>query len=689
MTASRLLLILAPQNEAKGPLDALEDAARALGDVLQHDELGHCSPALADGIALLYGADVTQARIEATVRAAARRAGEAGATLVLVFLGHGMAPPGRPELYLMGADAQPEVLSTAVNVGQLIVQAAEHPGVNGVIGLIDTCHAAGAVPDVKALVAGVRGGRTRVSLLMASGAEQEAFDLVFSRQLAELLRRGIPGAGKQASVSAVREKLRHTVIGQDVVSTEHDGDHLAVQGLWLAHNPCHAGTDRPGPGALGAEDLKAALETVGPTVAWPVPWSLTELDRVRHDIQTIKETGTGIGPVALLHRAVHVVDGLRICLATHSFLTSWAGSKLTTQRLRQALPALPADVYALMPDTTGTALLTDLLELLVLRAPRFGDSRTALLTKFVTALGADAGLDLSAAEVTAWAHACGARIELNDAQEDLARGMAAQRLRLVVSLHATVADDWPESLSLWLLDGRAVCERAEVACAPTQAAIEAKLGEAVAWGRRHARLRQAPLKHVDVAVPTALVLRWKPEETDFGVRLGVNHDVVVRWSMRLNPPAHLWWINDHARAGLEKMNTCAAGAPVDWLAEHDASQPQDLGERLRAGRYTRAVAFAQRPAHLKQLMELLLAYVPVVLWPEPNHHFSPTEQSLLDLFWDHLPAQLAEAYRRRWQGDCAAPSDRLADLRSVWHDLEWLDFCSWFDSHVAVHGSVS
>ncbi|GAA2931271.1 MULTISPECIES: vWA-MoxR associated conflict system protein [Streptomyces] len=689
MTASRMLLIVAPQNAAKGSLDALEDAARALGEVLQHDELGHCAPALADRGVLLYGTDITQVRIEAAVRAATRRAGEVGATLVLAFLGHGMAPPGRPELYLMGSDAQPEMMSTAVNVGQLIVQAAEHPGVNGVIGLVDTCHAAGAVPDVKALVAGVRGGRTRVSLLMASGAEQEAFDLTFSRQLAELLRRGIPDAGRQASVSALREKLRHMITGQDVVSTEHDGDHLAVQGLWLAHNACYAGSDRPGPGALGAEDLKAALETVGPSVAWPEPWSLTELDRLRHDIQTIKETGTGIGPMALLHRAVHVVDGLRICLATQSFLTSWAGRQLTTQRLRRALPALAADVYALVPGTTGTALLTDLLELLVLRAPRLGDSRTALLTKFVAALGADAGLDLSASEVTAWADACGARIELNDAQEDLARGMAAQRLRLVVSLHATVADDWPESLSLWLLDGGTVCERAEVACVPTQAAIEAKLGEAMRWARRHARLRQAPLKHVDVAVPTALILRWKPEETDFGVRLGVNHDVVVRWSMRLNPPAHLWWINDHARAGLEKMSDCAAGAPVDWLAEHDASQPQDLAERLRAGRYTRAVAFAQRPAHLRQVMELLLAYVPVVLWPDSNHRLSLNEQSLLDLFWDHLPTQLAEAYRQRWQGGCAAPSDRLADLRSVWHDLEWLDFCSWFDSHDAVHGSVT
>ncbi|MFD5013752.1 vWA-MoxR associated conflict system protein [Streptomyces chartreusis] len=688
MTAPRLLLILAPQNMAMGHLDELQGAARALSEVLQHDDLGHCSPALADGAVLLYGTAITQARIEKAVRAAAQRAGDTGATLVLAFLGHGMAPRGHSELYVMGADAQPDVLSTAVNVGHLLVQAAEQPGVNGVIGLVDTCHAAGAVPDIKALVAGVRGGRTRVSLLMASGAEQQARDLVFSRQLAELLRKGIPDAGAHTGVSALKEKLRHTVIGQDIISWEHDGDHFAMQELWLSHNARHAGADRPGPGTLGAADLRSVLESVGPAVAWPQPWSLHELDRVRHEIQTIKETGTGIGPAALVHRALHVVDGLRTCLITQSFLTSWIGSELTTPRLRKALPTLPSDVYALMPDTSGTALLTDLLELLVLRAPRVGESRTVLLTSFVAALGADAGLDLAAPEITAWADGCGARIELNDAQNELSRGQAERRLRLIVSLHATVADDWPESLSLWLLDGGKVCERAEVACAPTQAAAEAKLGEAIAWARRHARLRQAPLKQVDVAVPTSLLVRWKPEETDFGVRLGVNHDVVVRWSMRLNPPAHLWWINDHARAGLERMHTCAAKAPIDWLSEHDATQPQDLGDRLRNGRYTRAVAFSHRPAHLKQLMELVLAYVPVVLWPDTNRHFSPVEQALLDMFWDRLPTELAEAYRRRWQDSAPAPSDRLADLRSVWHDLEWLDFCSWFDSDSAVYGSV-
>lgn len=689
MTDSRLLLVVAPQNTVVGYLDELEGAARALAEVLQQNDLGRCLPAPAGGVALLYGTEVTQVRIEAAVRAAARRAGDVGATLVLAFLGHGMAPPGRSELYVMGADTKPDVLSTAVNVGHLIIEAADQPGVNGVIGLVDTCHAAGAVPDVKALVAGVRGGRTRVSLLMASGADQKAYDLVFSRQLTELLRQGLSGAGKHMGVSALREALRHVVTGQDVVSLEHDGDHFAVDELWLSHNPRLVGADRPGPGKFGNEDLRLALEAVGPAVTWPEPWTLHELDRVRHEIQRIKETGTGIGPAALVQRAVHIVDGLRICLVSRSFLASWMGSKLTTQRLRKALPAMPADAHALVPHTTGTALLTDLLELLVLRAPRVGDSRTALLTSFVAALGADAGLDLSAPEVATWADVCGAQIELNDTQENLSRGQAERRLRLVVSLHATVADDWPESLDLWLLDDGAVCERAEIACAPTQAAVEAKVGEAVAWARKHARQRRAPLKtrgrrRPHFAAPSLEARRNR-------LRRASGRELRRGGALEHAPePTCSPMVDQRSRSGGPGADEQLRDQGSRRLAGRTGHGPTAGLRRPVAGWQVHACRGVRAPAaHLKQLMELLLAYVPVVLWPDTNNDFSSAEQTLLDMFWDRLPTELAEAYRQRWQGGSAAPSDRLADLRSVWHDLEWLDFCSWFDSRDVVNGSVS
>lgn len=688
MTASRFLLIVAPQNSAMGVLDELEGAAGTLSDALLRDGLGDCSPSLEGESALLYGTSLTQTDIEAAVRSAARRAGDVGATLVLGFLGHGMAPGGNSALFLMAGDSEPGVLSTSVNVGDLLVQAAQEPGVNGVIGLVDTCHAAGAVPDIKALVSGVRGGRTRVSLLMSSGARQEAYDLVFSRRLTELLRQGLPSEGKYVGVSAFKQALRHIVTGQDIACLEHDGDHFATEGLWLSRNASHREADLPGPGALGAEDLRSALEAARIVTAWPTSWTPHELDRLRVEICQIKESRSANGPDPLLHRALHVVDSLRTCLTTLSFLTSWMGGKLTTQRLWKALPTLPTELYELVPDSVGTALLADLLELLTLRGPRVGESRTVLLTRFVAALGVDAGLDLADPEVTAWAESSGARIELNDACADLVSGLAARRLRLIISLHATVADDWPESLSLWLLDSGEVCDRAEIACMPIQTEVEAKLGEAVAWARQHARLRAAPLRQVDVAVPTSLLLRWKPEETDFGVRLGVNHDVVVRWSMRLNPPAHLWWINDHARSGLERMTAGTAKAPIDWLAEQETHQPQDLGYRLRAGTYTRAVALARRPSQLRQVMELLLAYVPIILWPDTDKYFSPEEQVLLDMFWDRLPVELAESYRRRWRNGSTSENDRLADLRSVWHDLEWLEFCSWFDGHEKAHGSI-
>lgn len=59
MSSPRLLLIVAPQNMAMGHLSALEDSAHALREVLQRDDLGHCSPAPSDGMALPYEADAT------------------------------------------------------------------------------------------------------------------------------------------------------------------------------------------------------------------------------------------------------------------------------------------------------------------------------------------------------------------------------------------------------------------------------------------------------------------------------------------------------------------------------------------------------------------------------------------------------------------------------------------------------
>ncbi|MEV0038359.1 hypothetical protein [Streptomyces sp. NPDC050804] len=733
MTGPRLLLVVAPQNSAMGTLTELENAARELSATLMAGGLGGCeaSPGTPLPLPLLYGPGLTQARIEAAVRAAIGRAGETGATLVLAFLGHGITPGSQPTLYLMAGDSRPDTLSTAVNVSELLVQAVEEPGVDGVIGIVDTCHAAGAVPDLKALGSGVRGGRTRLSLLMSSQTGQEAYDLAFSRRLDELLRRGLPGEGAFVGISAAKEALRRTVTGQDVVSLEHDGDHFAAEPLWLARNACHRDTEGPGP--VGAEELRGALDAAGLDGAWPAEWTLPAVgelrDRVRDRIRKDQEErggqgeqgAAGAGPRPPLVRALQVVDGLRICLVTHSFLTSWMGGALTTERLRRALPALPADTRRRLPESSGTELLRDLLESLILRVPRVGGSRTAPLARFVAALALDASLDLTAPEAVAWAESTGARIELNDAREELGRGVAARRMRLVIGLHATVADGWPESLGLWLLDGGQVCERTELPCVPAQNAVEAGLGEAIGWARRHARLRGSPLRQVDIAVPAGLLTRWKPEETDFGVRLGVHHDVVLRWSHRLNPPAHLWWINDHARSGLERMASRAAKtAPVDWLSERETGRPQELGDRLRSGAYTRALALGHRPAQLEQVMELLLAYAPIVVWPDGDGEFTAAERTVVDTFWDRLPAELAEAYRRRWRdgpgprgpedgpgdelhagsgggsggGLGSVPADpesgRLADLRTVWHDLEWLDFCAWLEGGPdPTHGSFS
>ena len=76
----------------------------------------------------------------------------------------------------MGKDSQIQVRLDAVNVQNLLLNAVDHPGVDGVIGVIDTCMAAGAVPPMGDVLAGCRGGRTRLALLLAAGVDQEAFE---------------------------------------------------------------------------------------------------------------------------------------------------------------------------------------------------------------------------------------------------------------------------------------------------------------------------------------------------------------------------------------------------------------------------------------------------------------------------------------------------------------------------------
>ena len=677
MKEPRHVLVVAPQCPELGALDGLEDTARSLHRRLTEPWSGGCEAGASPGPTLLCGQSVGQAEVEEAVRGAAREAARAGAVLVLALLGHGMSVG--TGLYFMTGTSRAESPTTGVDVASLLTQTLDTPGLAGVIALVDTCHAAGAIPDLKSLTTGIRHGAARLALLMASGAGQEAYDLRFTRSIVEVLARGVPDAGRYLRPAAVLASVRETdeLLGQNTAVVEFDGDHLATMRLWLARNPSHPEPCRTGSrlGPVGTESLADVLALLGRSDPAHRPFDPGELGELH-------QASAALPPVDRAW-ARGVLDGLRHAVPTVELLGSWPGSTLTTAHLRRALVTAGPFGAESLPATEGDELLRDAVEFLLLRAPVAGRSVTEPLAAFVAALALDTGVPADAPELTAWARSLGAGVALADAVARLHGRRKAMRLRLVVSLHAAVGDDWPESLDAWLLDGTEVRDHIVLKCIPSREDVERKLAKALKWAVGLTRGLDVRLRRVEIAAPVSLLLEWRPEETDFGLRLGVHHDVVLRWSDHIHPPEDRWWINERARACLEDMVKRADGAPVDWLDEPDTRHVPELEERLSLGAYSRAVALGHRPARLKDVMEQLLAYAPIVLWPTEDGQVPEQVRGCLDTHWDRLPAQFCEAYRGSWRS-AAQPSDgsgHLARLRAVWHDLEWLDFCRWFEQY--------
>jgi hypothetical protein len=145
MMSRRHLLVVASQCRNMRRLQRLDEAAHSLADAFLDATGGACDAALPDGRFLLSG-ELTSKEITEAIESAIRHASWREATLVLALLGHGFAAGSSTRLYFMGYDSQEQVGLDAVDVQSLLLKAVDHVGVNGVIGVIDTCMAAGAVP---------------------------------------------------------------------------------------------------------------------------------------------------------------------------------------------------------------------------------------------------------------------------------------------------------------------------------------------------------------------------------------------------------------------------------------------------------------------------------------------------------------------------------------------------------------
>ncbi|MGW6204400.1 vWA-MoxR associated conflict system protein [Streptomyces sp. NPDC055089] len=692
----RHALVIATQCPAANQtLSSLVARAEELHGLLTNPEVGGCLPSdPAGGLALRSGR-VSARQIGEGVESAALRADEAGAELVLAFLGHGQTPMGNSTLYYMAYDSEAGVAARSVDVGRLVAEAGDRLGVKGVITLIDTCHAGAGAPDAKMLAGGFSLGNNRHSLLMAASAHQSAFDLDFSREISSILRTGIPGAGELLRAADLKFALTEQILRQNCETSGRDGDPDAVEELWVAVNAQRpAWTPGRQVGPIGGEDLDGALAGWHGHPFADGAWTRAAL-RDLHE-----QAGASASPGAL--RVMQVADGLIHAGVTGDMICGWAGRALTTPALRSVAADLnsvyeaadpPLDPLRPPKGVRSAALLQYVLEHASLRTSVTGDP-VDHLAQVVAAVADRCGLKTDDEQVLAWARHVDGVIALNDAVAQQTAIRQNRAWRLVISLHAAQVD-WPESLSVWLRDGPSGRHHEEFACEPNRAGVEQRIPEILSWARRTVP-GGARIRSIDIVAPAPLLLTWEPENASAGrFRLGKGHTVVLRWAGRLAVPGYLAGMNEEDRPGLEQLEEWRRGgdgcAPVDWLADQDTRDTGVLAERLSLGLYNRAIGLDHRPQHGADVVERLLAHTPILLWPRSDSDSGGRGRGCLDEYWDQLPARFIEAYRHRWRAEAGGPvrpprpdDERLSDLagiRAAWHDLEWLDFCQWFEQH--------
>ncbi|MFD7688605.1 hypothetical protein [Streptomyces sp. NPDC059781] len=656
-----------------GTLSRLDAAARGLHDVLTDPTLGACVSRTGKHGSLVVSAALTPEDVRDAMREAVRRARADNAVLVTALLGHGFTAPQQSDLYYMVADSTTGSTMSAVNVGQLLTEAADEPGVEGVIALIDTCHSAGAMPDAGRIAGGVRAGRTRLSVLTAAAADQAARGMRLTLALTDVLRDGLAGAGSTVRVDTLLTKeLRGRITGQTVGQFDYDNDPYAQEQLWLAHNmrsiPCAAGGVV---GPVGRHDLEEAVTMWRADTTLPTTLTRAALQNL-YDF-TCQAEAQNAGDLDWHGRVTHLVATLSECARTVVLLNNVLAEVMTSDLLRSArlLSGLPH-------EAEGPELLRDLVEYAAVREPRQYEPAWKRTARFVAALAHLSGTNETVGKLREWARDLGVVTDFNDALAEYARKRQQDGLRLVVSL-ASALTDWPEEVDAWLVGtderlpvhGRFRCESAD------RVGTGRAIGAALAWAR--GRLpAPAQLTNVDVAAPAHLLASWRPEEAKVDRRLlGVNHDVVVRWSGRMDPAENAE-LNDAARKALVGMADSAT-VPVEWIGTSVLDDRQILEQELMTGRYDTAVGIDHHPETLPDVLEQLLPYAPIILWPRPDARHGHDWRTLVQRTWRTLPDALPPAYRKRWSPEHNGCAACLGDVRAVWHDEAWLEFCRPFE----------
>jgi hypothetical protein len=659
-----------------GRLDQLNEAARGLHEVLVDPLLGGCEPCQDSELSLLLGDELTRGQVEDAVIAAASRAARDEAVLVVALLGHGFAAP---HLYFMVGDSKAADPASAVNVPNLLAEVSNKPGVDGVIALIDTCHAGAATPDAMTLARGARSGHLRIDVVAAATALQNAKKMRFSFALAQTIRNGLPSAEATLCVKPLIKHLHPRVSGgQTIGYSGHDQDAYAAEDdLWLARNAAYS--QRPAGDAFGQLAVKQLVDALATCKIAPARWTRDSLNSLIEQLGP-KAEDAGADPIAY-RRLTDLSAKLAECARTSDFLNRSVPQVLSDHRLRDA-----GKLAGFPPEVVNAPVLRDLLEHAVLRAQPYGAASWFGLTRFVSALAHLTGLPLSG-DLLEWAQRLQVVAQVRSALDEFAQQQRRAGVRLVLGLDDAWGQ-WPEEVQAWLVRNT-VIEGSEVFRCPSQDArgVGVAMALALRWARERLHLDERPLEYVDVAASAALLARWHPEEAVAGRNLlGVGHTVTLRWGGALYADREagddVGEFNDTAARVIQHMQKCGAGGPPQWLETTHLTDLDALHDKLLVTRIEAAFGADQRSQGWAEVLEFLLPYAPILLWPQENTRL-PAERvrTIVNDHWHTLPLALAHAYRQRFTTpDGEVPE--LSEIRAVWHDQQWLDFCRQFEDRV-------
>ncbi|WP_172401669.1 tetratricopeptide repeat protein [Mycobacterium paraense] len=196
-------------------------------------------------------ADLTKSVVDAL-----GAAHKARATLLIAFIGHGIANPNLG-FFLMAKDSLPAKLSysTAFHMGYVLQQELEYCNrLDGLILLIDACETGQGITEaaegwLKILAL----NRSRMDMLVASGTGS-AYDGCFTRTILSIFKNGLNGSGDNLLCGNLQATINNTCVAKaqhlEFSGATASGEDL---GLWLVPNVARsrdAVTGRPTAGRI-------------------------------------------------------------------------------------------------------------------------------------------------------------------------------------------------------------------------------------------------------------------------------------------------------------------------------------------------------------------------------------------------------------------------------------------------------